>query len=134
MPLAHDNNPTRQISTDKSTCKYSLHLSCQSIFFQQSKTSISLKVSSSFSEWEKKKIPIFSVPKGKWGVELRKAPTLVGTEKKTNKKVPKSPSRFYGAEGICCPGTPRATNEAWHFNQTRRAVGKKSRWILARTL
>lgn len=73
---------------------------CQSIFFQQSKTSIFLKFSPSLSDWEK--TPIFFSHKSKVGVWVE-GKSNTGRSRKSNKQVPKRHRGFYGAEGICCP-------------------------------
>lgn len=67
---------------------------------------------------------------------MRESPTLEGTESQIN-KCQKATRIFMelreSAAQVKHTGH-RATNEAWHFNQIRRVLEKKSSWILARTL
>lgn len=87
---------------------------CQSIFFQQSKTSIFLKFSPSLSDWEK--TPIFFSHESKVGVWVE-GKSNTGRSRKSNKQVPKRHGGFYGAEGICCPqmepGISVRSGELW---------------------
>lgn len=88
MPLAHDNNCRKQISADKSICKYSLSLPLPISLSPAIKDQCSPKILIILL-WMEKKNPFFQSQKQSgdvsWGVlGVRENPALEGTENEIN--------------------------------------------------